>query len=119
LQGLAWFSFQSGKFLWFVLFLLLHFCVLICCFCCCRVQNACCFGRLGFGGFGNKQMCAIITASLGCHPTWMHRIQHIQVMPHEYECSGVSEQLWQKKKENHQCLWVTSHSPDDTHVISF
>jgi hypothetical protein len=81
-----------------VLFLLLHFCVLICCFCCCQVQNACCFGRLGSGGFRNKQVCAAVAASLGCRPTWIHHIRCIQVIPHEYECSGVSEQLWQKKK---------------------
>ncbi len=107
LQGLAWFGFQLCEFLWSVLFLLLHFCVLICCFCCCQVQNACCFGRSGSGGFGNKQVCAVVAASLRCRPTWIHHIWRIQVIPHEYECSGVSEQLWQKKKKGKSSMLVS------------
>jgi hypothetical protein len=68
------------------------------------------------------QVCAAVAAvaaSLGCHPTWIHHIWCIQVIPHEFECSGVSEQLWQKKKKGKSSMLVSYLALSRWHACYF
>jgi hypothetical protein len=56
---------------------------------------------------------------IGMSPTWIHHIWHIQVVPHEYECSGVSEQLWQKKKKGKSSMLVSYLALSRWHACYF
>jgi hypothetical protein len=64
-------------------------------------------------------VCAVVVASLWCRPTWIHHIWRIQVIPHEYECSGVSEQLWQKKKKGKSAMLVSYLALSRWHTCYF